>query len=257
MSLDPLYVISGAVVGAIIGLTGVGGGSLMTPFLVLVLGVHPATAVGTDLLFAAATKSVGSIVHGLNRNVAWKVVGLLSAGSAPTAALTIYLLNRTHSTAAFSSRIITISLGLALLVTAFSMLFRRWLERVRSDPDRPPAQRAALTILVGCFLGLLVSITSVGAGALGVTGLLLLYPAFPAAKIVGTDVAHAVPLTLVAGLGHWFFGSVDGAILISLLAGSVPGIIVGGALAPRVPETGLRLLLAIVLALAGWKLLAA
>ena len=252
MPFDPLYILSGAGVGFIVGLTGVGGGSLMTPVLVLLFGIHPATAVGTDLLYAAATKGTGSLVHGLRRNVAWRIVGLLASGSVPAAAATLVLLSVLGPQSALSSKIITVMLGLALLLTAVLLVFRKWLQNLRSSASTPDVTRqAVLTILTGIALGFLVSISSVGAGAIGVTALLLLYPNYPAVRIVGTDIAHAVPLTLVAGIGHWLIGSVNGTTLISLLAGSIPAIILGSFLAPRVPEQGLRILLAIVLTIVG------
>ncbi len=257
MPFDPLYVLSGAGVGFIVGLTGVGGGSLMTPVLVLLFGIHPATAVGTDLLYAAATKGTGSIVHGLRKNVAWHIVGWLASGSVPAAAATLVLLSYLGPQSALSSKIITVMLGLALLLTAVLLVFRKWLQSLRSSASTPDATRqAVLTILTGITLGFLVSISSVGAGAIGVTALLLLYPNTPAVRIVGTDIAHAVPLTLVAGIGHWLIGSVNGATLISLLAGSIPAIILGSFVAPRVPEQGLRILLAIVLTIVGITLVA-
>ena len=257
MSFEPLYTLSGAVVGMIVGLTGVGGGSLMTPILVLVFGVHPATAVGTDLLYAAATKATGSLVHGFNRNVAWNVVGWLAVGSVPAAAVTLFAISQLGVGGAASAGVISRILGFALLLTAALLLFRRWILSLRppASAAENPRRDIALTILTGAVVGFLVSITSVGAGAIGVTALLLLYPSYPVLRIVGTDIVHAVPLTLVAGMGHWWIGSVDLSMLASLLIGSVPGILVGSYAAPYMPERGLRMLLAVVLVLAGLKLI--
>lgn len=251
-----LYILSGACVGLIVGLTGVGGGSLMTPILVLLFGIHPATAVGTDLLYAAVTKGTGSIVHGFKQNVAWKVVGLLAAGSVPAAAATLVVISHLGIRSAASAHLINVALGCALLLTATLLLFRKWIQSLHRVSQEPhPTRDLVLTVVTGVVVGFLVSITSVGAGAVGVTALLLLYPTYPTVRIVGTDVVHAVPLTLVAGLGHWWIGSVDLVLLSSLLIGSIPGILVGSYAAPLIPERGLRMLLAIVLTLVAAKLI--
>jgi len=251
-----LYSLSGLLVGLIVGLTGVGGGSLMTPILVLLFGIHPSTAVGTDLLYAAATKSVGTAVHGLNGTVVWRVTGLLALGSAPTAFVMIFLLNHFGPFGPGAAALITAVLGWALLLTAAAMLLRRRIQAYAASRVGPvnPTARAALTILTGIVLGILVSLSSVGAGALGVTALILLYPELPTSHIVGSDVAHAVPLTLVAGFGHWLIGSVNFGTLGLLLLGSIPGIILGSFLAPRLPDVWLRPLLAGVLLVVGARL---
>jgi uncharacterized protein len=254
--IDPLYTLSGFCVGALVGLTGVGGGSLMTPLLILLFGVHPASAVGTDLLFAAATKTGGTLVHGLVGTVDWRVVGLLASGSMPTAVLTLTIVSRIGMSGSGVERVITLLLGSALIATALALVFRtRLIRSLGVRAERSDGRRtASLTVLTGMALGLLVSLTSVGAGALGVTALILLYPALPMARIVGSDIAHAVPLTLVGGIGHWLAGSVNGAILASLLVGSLPGIVAGSYAAGHVPERALRLTLAAVLLLVGGKL---
>jgi len=251
-----LYTVSGFFVGAVVGLTGVGGGSLMTPLLVLLFGVPPATAVGTDLLYAAATKSAGAAVHGFNGTVEWRITGLLALGSAPAALLMIYLLGHYGPFGVRAGHVITTILGCALLLTALAMLLR---ERIKAFGAARQSMigggaRAALTALTGVILGIFVSLSSVGAGALGVTALVLLYPELPTKQIVGTDIAHAVPLTLVAGLGHWLIGSVNGLTLILLLVGSIPGVVIGSYLAPRVPEMRLRQILAVVLIVVGARL---
>jgi uncharacterized membrane protein YfcA len=253
--INPLYTVSGLVVGFLVGLTGVGGGSLMTPLLVLVFGIHPATAVGTDLLYAAATKTVGTGVHGFKGTVQWKIVARLAAGSVPATLLTLWLVHAHKGSAA--SALITVTLGWALLVTAAAVLFRKTIVKALASRamGMTDGQVAALTILLGAVLGCLVSLTSVGAGALGMTVLLVLYPRSDIAKLVGSDIAHAVPLTLLAGLGHWMMGSVDWTLLVSLLSGSIPGIILGSLLAARTPDGVLRPLLASVLVLVGFKLL--
>ncbi|HXQ53327.1 MAG TPA: sulfite exporter TauE/SafE family protein [Stellaceae bacterium] len=257
MTVDLPFVVSGFGVGFLVGMTGVGGGSLMTPLLILMFGVHPATAVGTDLLFAASTKVAGSAVHGANRNIVWRVVGLLATGSVPATALTLIVLSRVPLNQPGAVSAINSILGIALLLTGCALIFRRWLvqryaERVRR---MKPARRDLLTVLMGAILGVLVSVSSVGAGAIGVTALLLLYPEQPTVRIVGSDIAHAVPLTLAAGFGHWLIGSIDFALLGSLLLGSVPGVIAGSFGVNRVPDAVLRPIFAVTLFLVGGRLL--
>jgi len=256
--IDPLYALSGFVVGMLVGLTGVGGGSLMTPLLILLFGIHPTTAVGTDLLYAACTKTVGTLVHGSRNTVEWPVVGRLALGSLPAAALTLYILVRLGAPSDSVSRLISSVLGVALLLTAFSLIFRAPMRRWASSERRRPApgRAALLTVLTGVVLGVVVSISSVGAGAIGVTVLLLLYPQLPISRIVGSDIAHAVPLTLLAGLGHWWIGSVNLHLFVSLVSGSIPGIIIGSLIATRVSDRVLTPVLAAVLLLVGGKLLA-
>ena len=253
---DPLYVLSGFAVGLLVGQTGVGGGSLMTPLLVLLFGIHPTTAVGTDLLYAAASKSVGTLVHGSNRTVDWRVVGRLAAGSVPATIVTLLVSSQVNLMSPGAGRVVTLVLGIALLLTAAALLGRRWvLAAVGPAAARiSPRARRALTIGCGAVLGVLVSISSVGAGAIGVTALVLLYPELSMARIVGSDIAHAVPLTLIAGAGHWWLGSVDWPLLGSLLTGAVPGIVLGSYLSARVPEAVLRPLLAVVLCVVGGRL---
>jgi uncharacterized membrane protein YfcA len=255
-SLNPLYSLSGLVIGALVGFTGVGGGSLMTPLLVLLFGIHPATAVGTDLLYAGLTKISGSAVHGLNGAVDWRITRRLASGSVPAAALTLIALSHFGRDSKSVGEVITTVLGVALILTAITLLFRAWLLRTVAETlDRlDDRQIAALTVLLGAVLGVLVSISSVGAGAIGVTVLLMLYPKLPTVRIVGSDIAHAVPLTLIAGAGHWWIGSIDWTLLVSLLIGSIPGIAVGSALASRVPDRVLRPVLASTLALVGGRL---
>ena len=259
--MDLAQVFSGFAVGAIVGITGVGGGSLMTPLLVLVFGIAPATAVGTDLLYAAITKSGGTFVHARRGNVDWRIVGLLACGSLPAVALTLSLASYLGPGGlGGSARIITVSLGIALMLTAVALVFRRrlqaWAQSHNVDA-LPSSRHARLTIFTGAMLGTLVSLSSVGAGALGVTALFFLYPRLPARHIVGADLAHAVPLTLVAGLGHWWLGSVDWVLLGTLLTGSLPGIFVGSHLAHHIPERVLRATLAGMLVLVGAKLITA
>ena len=251
-----LYSLSGFAVGVLVGMTGVGGGSLMTPLLILLFGVHPATAVGTDLLYAAATKTGGTLIHGLSRTIEWRVVGRLALGSVPMTALTLLVLSKLDLEGGNAGGIITGVLAAALFATAAALIFRRKLLAVYAEyvGELDASHTAWLTTAVGAILGVLVSISSVGAGAIGVTALILLYPRLPIARIVGSDIAHAVPLTLLAGIGHWFLGSIDWAMLGSLLIGSLPGIVVGSQIATRVPDAVLRLTLAGTLILVGSKL---
>ena len=268
LHIDPLYSVSGLAVGLLVGLTGVGGGSLMTPILVLLFRVHPATAVGTDLLYAAITKSVGTAIHGTKRAIDWKLVGLLALGSVPTTLATIYTVQHFGRPEALS-KLITLVLGYALFLTAVLLLMRgfirRYAERHQAEADAKPEavkrrgakRRMLMTIVTGVVLGFLVSLSSVGAGALGVTALILLYPRLPTLRIVGSDIAHAVPLTFIAGMGYFAIGKVDTSMLASLLIGSIPGIIIGSILAPKLPEKALRITLAAVLTLVGFKLVTA
>lgn len=246
---DPLYSLSGFVVGLLVGMTGVGGGALMTPLLIILFGVHPATAVGTDLIYAAATKSAGSLVHGFARSIDWRVVGRLASGSIPATATTLAILSHLNLDSNAAAGLITLVLSVALVLTAFALtagetivVFHR--ERSRA---RDPRLVAASTVATGAALGVLVSISSIGAGAIGAMALVMLYPHLPMARVVGSDIAHAVPLTLIAGLGHWMMGSVDWPIVGSLLTGSLPGIFIGSYFAVRVPERALRFVLATTL----------
>ena len=217
--IDPLYSLSGFAVGLLVGMTGVGGGALMTPILIMLFGVHPATAVGTDLLYAAATKTGGSLVHGFARSIDWRVVGHLASGSIPMTIVTLGMLSHFNLSGEAARSLITLVLSVALFTTALVLVFggpivAAYRARVA---ELDPYRTAFNTVLVGALLGCLVSISSVGAGAIGVIALVILYPQLPMAKIVGSDIAHAVPLTLIAGLGHWMMGSVDWAILAHCL----------------------------------------
>ena len=202
--IDPLYVASGFGVGLLVGMTGVGGGSLMTPLLILLFGIHPSTAVGTDLLYAAATKAGGSVVHGLARSVHWPAVIRLACGSIPASILTMVVIWQLDLNPASQRSLVNLVLCFALLLTAVSLIFRKSiLDRYRTRMERVEETTIVIaTVVTGALLGVLVSISSVGAGAVGVTALLLLYPRLPMASIVGSDIAHAVPLTLVAGAGR-------------------------------------------------------
>ena len=257
--MDIAYSIAGLVVGIVVGLTGVGGGSLMTPLLVLLFGVSPAIAVGTDLLYASITKAGGVAVHSIHKTIDWRVVRLLASGSIPASLLTLWVLSTRQFNGAMgapqSSALFTFSLGIMLLLTALALVFRRSLQRwaaTRRPVAAPDARKPVYTILLGAFIGAAVSLSSVGAGAVGVTALILLYPKLPVARVVGTDIAHAVPLTLIAGLGHASLGNVDLSLLGALLIGSLPGVAIGSLLASRLPEILVRhSLVALLLVIGG------
>src|SRR5208282_636232 len=210
-SIQFLYIISGFVVGILVGLTGVGGGSLMTPLLILLFRIHPATAVGTDLLYAAATKTAGASVHGIARSIDWPIVGLLALGSLPATVIVILSLAHFGAASPAASKLISITLAVALLTSATLLFLKQRIlsAATRRSPDFGLKTSAGLTIATGFVVGALVALSSVGAGALGAVALAFLYPRLPTLKIVGTDVAHAVPLALLAGLGHWWLGSIN------------------------------------------------
>jgi len=226
---DLLYVLSGFSIGVLIGMTGIGGGSLMTPLLILLFGVAPSAAVATDLLFTASTKAIGTLAHGAAHTIDWGLVGLFSIGSVPATVATVVLLSQFDLRGVAAQNVITIVLGLVLLITAVSLLAGQKLrERYAERLARLPGQTISLcTVALGLVVGLVVTATSVGAGAIGVTVLLLLHPKIPASRIVGSDIAHTVPLTLLAGAGHWFLGSTNWSLLCTLLIGSLPGILIG------------------------------
>jgi hypothetical protein len=260
--INPGYSASGLLVGILVGLTGVGGGSLMTPLLVFLFGFAPKTAIGTDLLFAAITKSGGTLVHHKkHQSVEWKIVGLLALGSIPSAITVIYLLSHVFSKSEAVTKIMTNTLGVTLILTAISILLRNYLTKRphevavqrKTHHERFGRWQAPLTILTGAVLGTLVTLTSVGAGALGVIVLLFLYPRLATVRIVGTDLAHAIPLTAVGGFGHWLMGNVDFVLLGSLLIGSLPGIYAGSYFSAKIPEKYLRPLLATILLIVGTK----
>ena len=256
-AINPLYSLSGFVVGALVGMTGVGGGALMTPLLILLFGIHASTAVGTDLLYACVTKTAGTAVHGLLHTIDWRVVRRLAAGSVPATGVTILALSYFDMQGHAANRVISTLLGIALFATAAALVFRQQILELYAARvgTIDPGRTAVLTIGVGATLGVLVTISSVGAGALGVTALLLLYRDLPITRIIGSDIAHAVPLTLVAGVGHWALGSIDWPLLGSLLVGSLPGIVLGSYMSYRLPDFVLRLTLASVLFIVAIRLL--
>lgn len=249
------YILAGFVVGFLVGLTGVGGGSLMTPILLLIYNIKPAVAVGTDLLYASVTKSVGIFAHGKLGNIDWRIVKRLALGSVPASVLTLWAL---HSMDLQSGNVVTTIkfwLGIALIVTSAAVLLRNKLMSLVAKEEWIPARFVpGATVALGVILGGLVTLTSVGAGALGVTALILLYPKEKITTIVGSDIAHAVPLTLVAGLGHASLGTIDYSLLGTLLIGSIPGIYLGSHMSSRVAEHWVRIALSMILIYVGFKL---
>ncbi|MGZ8257510.1 MAG: sulfite exporter TauE/SafE family protein [Gallionella sp.] len=258
--MDWLYTLSGFAVGLVVGITGVGGGSLMTPLLVLFFGVSPATAVGTDLLYASLTKSLGGWVHSRKGSVDWRVAGLLAMGSLPAAVITILLLKYLGLEEKTLRSLVTSVLSVALLITAAALLLKDVVKKLARRKDGTVYELhhlylPAATVITGIVVGALVTISSIGAGVLGTVALLFLYPRMPSVKIVGTDIAHAVPLTALAGMGHLALGTVDLVLLASLLLGSLPGIYIGSHLSAKVPEKVLRPVLAAMLLLIGLKMM--
>ena len=258
------YVLGGALVGAVVGATGVGGGSLMTPLLTLVFGLPAQVAVGTDLLFASITKFSGTIAHWRRGNIDWALTGCLALGSVPAALATIAALRAWHPDPAQFAAFVRPALAAALLLTALSLLLRSRIQDLgrrfglrpagAAPADGSSQVRPLPTLVLGAVIGVMVTLTSVGAGAIGVVALLFLYPTLTAKRLVAVDIAHAIPLTLVAGLGHVALGTVNWMVLGALLVGSVPAISLGALLADRLPEKALRVVLAAMLTLIGTRL---
>lgn len=249
----------GFVTGLVVGLTGVGGGSLMTPALIGIVGVPPAIAVGTDLLFAAITKSFGGWSHWRAGHVVKPLFWRLVLSSVIGASCFFAWLAFAKPDVTQLNKTIRVSLGVAVLITAFALIIRPWLMQWRTRFAREHANATATsaanaTLILGFVIGALVAVSSIGAGAIGVTALMLLFPLLPLRQIVGTDVAYAVPLTFLAGAAHAGFGNLNVSLLAALLVGSIPGILLGAKLCVRVPEVATRGLLIVMLTLAGWKL---
>lgn len=252
-----LYILAGASVGLAVGITGVGGGSLMTPLLLL-FGFPAHIAIGTDLMYAAVTKGGGVVLHKKNNTIRLRIVGLLAAGSIPASLITIYILKNHFTSPEYYTRILTNSLGVMLIITALVVMFKQKLqENAEKQPGRwqvwATRHAAPMTVMMGIVLGCFVTLSSVGAGAFGAAILLLLYPLLPSIHVIGTDIAHAVPLTLIAGIGHIYLGNVDFALLGCLLIGSLPAIYIGTKLGAKLPENIIRPLLAAVLLVLGVK----
>jgi uncharacterized protein len=260
MHFDLLTGLAGLLVGSIVGITGVGGGALMTPILVLLFGIAPQTAVGTDLLYASITKMFGTAVHHNHGTVDWGVVKRLALGSLPAAALTLAWMSLTEANRVKSGFIID-AVGVALIITALGMLLKDWLHglgrKLRvGDSTKFIHMQPALTVLAGAILGVLVTLTSIGAGALGTVMLVYLYPLrLNSSKLVGTDLAHAIPLALIAGLGHLSLGNVNYTLLLNLLMGSIPGVLFGSFISTRAPLVFIRYSIAVVLGAVAIKML--
>lgn len=244
------YIVSGFAVGLLVGMTGVGGGSLMTPLLTLLFGVPPSVAVGTDLAFASITKGVGTVTHRLRGTVHWDIVKLLCIGALPAAVLATLALRHFGTLTPEMGQIIRYSIAGSVLLTVVALLFKgKMLAWINAKPQRQLQGRAlsTATIVSGAVLGILVTVSSIGAGAIGATLLVMLYPKLSSAEVAGTDIAYAVPLTAIAAAGHWWLGSINWELLAMLLIGSVPGITLGSWVARAVPERFLRGLLAMTL----------
>ncbi|HEY1708288.1 MAG TPA: sulfite exporter TauE/SafE family protein [Rhizomicrobium sp.] len=252
-----IYALSGFGVGLLVGITGVGGGSLMTPLMIIFFGIQPVAAVGTDLIYACITKTGGSLVYAFNRKVDWRIVAFLSLGSLPAAALTLVALHALGTTSSAANHMVTKVLAVALILTVLSLLFRDRLAAIYGGriARLTPAELGRYTVITGIVLGVLVTLSSVGASALGVTALIILYPSLPIVRITGSGIVHAVPLTLVAGIGHLLQGSINVPVLESLLVGSLPGIFIGSYLAPKMSDAMLRIALAVTLILVAARLI--
>jgi uncharacterized membrane protein YfcA len=252
------YITAGFAVGLLVGMTGVGGGSLMTPLLTLLFGVSPSVAVGTDLAFASITKGAGTITHRFNGTVNWAIVRRLCLGALPAALIATLVLSQFGALDARIGQIIRYSIAGSVMLTVVALLFRRrMLAWVKAHPERQLQGRAlsTATVIAGAVLGTLVTVSSIGAGAVGATLLVMLYPKLTPAEVAGTDIAYAVPLTAIAAAGHWWLGSIDWTLLVTLLIGSLPGITLGSMLARKVPERFLRALLAMTLTGVAFKLI--
>ena len=252
------YIVSGFAVGLLVGMTGVGGGSLMTPLLTLLFGVSPSVAVGTDLAFASITKSAGTLTHRVRGTVRWDIVKRLCIGALPAAVVSTLALKSFGTLSPEIGQIIRYSIAGSVLLTVVALIFKgRMLNWINARPERQLQGKklAAATIISGAVLGVLVTVSSIGAGAIGATLLVMLYPSMSSAEVAGTDIAYAVPLTAIAALGHWWLGSIHWELLISLLIGSLPGITLGSWVARSVPEKFLRVLLAMTLTTVAVKLI--
>lgn len=262
MTFNWVNAFAGFGVGLLVGLTGVGGGSLMAPIMILIFGVAPSTAVGTDLWFAAITKIVGGWVHGKRGTIDWQIVRRMFYGSIPAALLTLIWLHHT-GTSQSDNRLMFKTLGVTLILTSAASVFRKRFhafgERMRGTrPIEFKRAQPVLTVLAGAILGFLVTFTSIGAGALGAVMLLYLYPLrLTASALVGTDIVHAIPLTILAGTGHLLLGNVNFALLYSLLVGSIPGIVLGALASTYAPEKIVRFAISVMLVVIGVKMVSA
>lgn len=259
--MDFSLTIAGFIVGFIVGMTGVGGGSLMTPILVLGFGIKPAIAVGTDLLYAAITKSGGVFVHHFNGNIQWKIVTLLAIGSIPASLISILILKKLDDAGINYDGVIMTTLSIALILTAIFLISQNQLKKIGNNEKFSAIKllhrklRKPVTIFAGVMIGALVTISSVGAGVIGAAVLFFLYPRYKAIQIVATDIAHAIPVTAIAGLGHAHIGTVDYSLLLHLLVGSLPGVYLGSRFGTFLPDKFMRPVLACILLVIGIRLL--
>jgi hypothetical protein len=257
---NPMLTAAGALTGLLVGLTGVGGGSVMTPMLLLIFGTHPLSAVGTDLWFAAITKTAATKVHHGAGLIDWQIVRRLWAGSLPASALATWWLSSAHM-GPHATDWVRGAIAVAILVTASAMLFQHQLHELGrqfrvGDARHFKAMQPAMTVVAGATLGALVTLTSIGAGALGVVFLAYLYPLrLTSSRLIATDIVHAIPLAMFAGMGHLIAGNVDLNLLGNLLIGSLPGVLIGATLSSRLPQVALKRALAAILIFTGYKLL--
>ena len=256
------FILAGVLVGFCVGITGVGGGSLMTPILISLFKIEPHIAIGTDLLYAAISKFCGSIVHAKKTNIVWPIVLWLAVGSIPASLATHWVLENYLSQSASYKGILTMVLGFMLTLTGISIVFRGSIEKFFSKFRQNESleltedlanihlrakEKRVYIVVMGIVLGIFVTLSSVGAGAFGIMALVLMFPHLPMIRIIGSDVVHAVLLTLVAGLGHLSSGNVDLYLLGWLLVGSIPAIIIGTLISSRLPERMIRKILGITL----------
>jgi len=260
MIFDLPVAVTGLIVGTIVGITGVAGGALMTPILVMMFGIAPTTAVGTDLLYASATKLFGTAVHQKHGTIDWEVVRRLATGSLPAAALTLWWMH-SNGMGSVKDGVIILAIGVALGITALGMVFKEQLHTFGTklrvgDSERFKAMQPGLTVLAGALLGVMVTMTSVGAGAIGTVMLVYLYPLrLNGGRLVGTGLAHAIPLTLIAGLGHLSLGNVNLPLMVNLLIGSIPGVLVGSYISARAPVKLVQNTIAGTLLIVSYKML--
>lgn len=252
------FILAGVLVGFCVGITGVGGGSLMTPILISLFRIEPHIAIGTDLLYAAISKFCGSFVHAKKLNIIWPIVLWLALGSVPASFITHWVLDNYLSQSTHYKAVLTTVLGFMLTLTGISIIFRTQIERFfkkfRHGDDLDTEQALQFTqsrkiyvVIMGIILGIFVTLSSVGAGAFGIMALIIMFPNLPMIRIIGSDVVHAVLLTSVAGIAHMTSGNVDFHLLGWLLVGSIPAIIIGTLISSRLPEKLIRKVLGITL----------
>ncbi|WP_407492036.1 sulfite exporter TauE/SafE family protein [Acinetobacter baumannii] len=252
------FILAGMLVGFCVGITGVGGGSLMTPILISLFRIEPHIAIGTDLLYAAISKFCGSMVHAKKLNIVWPIVLWLAVGSIPASFGTAWVLEHYLSQSTHYKAVLTMVLGFMLTLTGVSIIFRTRIEKffnkfrnkenTQTENEQLAVQnKRTYIVIMGIILGVFVTLSSVGAGAFGIMALVIMFPNLPMIRIIGSDVVHAVLLTLVAGLGHMSAGNVDFVLLMWLLVGSIPAIIIGTLISSRMPERLIRKILGITL----------